>query len=65
MTRTLILGAGFGGITVATELRERGLRDREFFAAPEPRVQLGHVSQDHARAKHRFEAERLERWFGR
>jgi sulfide:quinone oxidoreductase len=41
------------------------LIEGEFFAAPEPRVQLGGVSSDHARAKHRFEAERLERWFGR
>jgi sulfide:quinone oxidoreductase len=40
------------------------LIEGEFFAAPEPRIQLRDVSTRHARAKHRFEAERLERWFG-
>ena len=36
----------------------------EFFAAPEPRIQLGDISAKNAEDKHRFEAERLERWFG-
>lgn len=36
----------------------------DFFAAPEPRIQLRDVSEAHAREKHAFEAERLERWFG-
>lgn len=40
------------------------LIEGDFFAAPEPRIRLGDVSQAHAREKHRFEAERLERWFG-
>ncbi len=40
------------------------LIEGDFFAAPEPRIRLGDVSRAHAREKHRFEAERLERWFG-
>ncbi len=39
------------------------LIEGDFFAAPEPRVRLGDVSAAHAREKHAFEAERLERWF--
>lgn len=40
------------------------LIEGEFFAAPEPRIQLRDVSETHAQEKHAFEAERLERWFG-
>ncbi len=40
------------------------LIEGDFFAEPEPRVRLGDVSSTHAEEKHRFEAERLERWFG-
>ena len=36
----------------------------DFFHRPEPEIRLGEPSGEHARAKHRFEAERLERWFG-
>jgi len=36
----------------------------EFFAEPEPRVTLEAPSPLHAEEKRRFEAERLERWFG-
>jgi sulfide:quinone oxidoreductase len=36
-----------------------------FFARPEPEVHVGDVSPAHADEKRRFEAERLERWFGR
>jgi hypothetical protein len=36
----------------------------DFFATPEPRVTLKEVSAEHAKQKHRFEAERLARWFG-
>ncbi len=36
----------------------------EFFATPEPRVSVIEPSVEHAVAKRRFEAERLERWFG-
>jgi len=41
------------------------LIEGDFFAAPTPRVALGESSAEHAAEKHRFEAERLERWFGR
>ncbi len=43
---------------------EASLIEGDFYATPEPRVALGDVSADHARAKHRFEAERLQLWFG-
>jgi sulfide:quinone oxidoreductase len=36
----------------------------EFFATPEPRVFVRAESREHAEEKHRFEAERLQRWFG-
>lgn len=40
------------------------LIEGDFFAAPEPRVELRDVSPLHAEEKHRFESERLRRWFG-
>lgn len=40
------------------------LIEGDFFAAPEPRIQLREVSATHAEEKHGFEAERLARWFG-
>jgi sulfide:quinone oxidoreductase len=40
------------------------LIEGDFFAQPEPSVALQEPSASHAEAKHRFEAERLERWFG-
>lgn len=40
------------------------LIEGDFFAAPEPRVRLRDVSEAHAKEKHTFEVERLERWFG-
>jgi sulfide:quinone oxidoreductase len=36
----------------------------EFYRAPEPLVRIAPESPDHATAKHRFEAERLDVWFG-
>jgi sulfide:quinone oxidoreductase len=36
----------------------------EFFATPEPRVELAASSLENARRKHEFEAVRLARWFG-
>ncbi len=36
----------------------------EFYARPEPRVSVRDESQAHADHKHRFEADRLELWFG-
>jgi sulfide:quinone oxidoreductase len=41
------------------------LVEGDFFADPEPRVSVREASADHAAGKRRFEAERLERWFGR
>jgi sulfide:quinone oxidoreductase len=40
------------------------LVEGEFFAEPEPSVSLRDPSAANAEEKHRFEAERLERWFG-
>jgi sulfide:quinone oxidoreductase len=40
------------------------LVEGEFFAEPEPNVSLREPSVANAEEKHRFEAERLERWFG-
>lgn len=40
------------------------LIEGEFFARPEPVVTLGDVSSEHARAKRRFERDRLVDWFG-
>jgi sulfide:quinone oxidoreductase len=44
--------------------RKATLIEGDFFATPEPRVALQEPSAEHAAAKHRFEAERLARWFG-
>jgi sulfide:quinone oxidoreductase len=41
------------------------LVEGDFFAEPEPVVQLREPSADNAEEKRRFEAERLVRWFGR
>jgi sulfide:quinone oxidoreductase len=43
---------------------EATLIEGDFFASPEPQVVLKDVSPLHAEEKHRFEAERLQRWFG-
>ena len=40
------------------------LVEGEFFAEPEPSVVVKEPSASRAEEKHRFEAERLERWFG-
>ncbi|NNK48453.1 MAG: NAD(P)/FAD-dependent oxidoreductase [Gemmatimonadetes bacterium] len=40
------------------------LIEGSFYARPEPRVVIAGESEDHAGRKHRFEQERLERWFG-
>jgi sulfide:quinone oxidoreductase len=44
---------------------QAALVDGAFFAEPEPLVVLAEPSPVHAEEKRRFEAERLERWFGR
>jgi sulfide:quinone oxidoreductase len=41
------------------------LVEGQFFAEPEPLVQLREPSAENAEEKRRFEAERLARWFGR
>lgn len=43
---------------------EATLVEGEFFAEPEPRVQVREPSAANAEAKRRFESERLARWFG-
>ncbi len=43
---------------------EANLIEGDFFATPEPRVEMKGVSAEHARSKHRFEADRLRDWFG-
>ncbi|MDP2470315.1 MAG: FAD/NAD(P)-binding oxidoreductase [Candidatus Palauibacterales bacterium] len=40
------------------------LIEGEFYSRPEPRIALADESAEHAQLKHRFEAERLESWFG-
>jgi sulfide:quinone oxidoreductase len=40
------------------------LIEGQFYARPEPKVSVGAESETHATRKHRFESERLERWFG-
>jgi sulfide:quinone oxidoreductase len=40
------------------------LIDGEFFADPEPNVHVRELSSEYAQSKRRFEAERLDRWFG-
>jgi sulfide:quinone oxidoreductase len=40
------------------------LIEGEFFADPEPKVHVREPSSSYAQSKRRFEAERLDRWFG-
>jgi sulfide:quinone oxidoreductase len=59
--------AGFDGqgfCFMETGKSTAALIQGEFFAEPEPRVELAESSVENARRKHEFEAERLERWFG-
>jgi sulfide:quinone oxidoreductase len=55
-------GRGFCFIELGRE--QAALLQGDFFATPEPRIELEEASVGHAEQKHRFEAERLERWFG-
>jgi sulfide:quinone oxidoreductase len=55
---------GRGFCFMETGKKSAALIQGDFFAQPEPVVELQEPSQDYAEAKHRFEAERLERWFG-
>jgi sulfide:quinone oxidoreductase len=43
---------------------EATLVEGDFFATPAPYVRIADPSAEHLAAKHRFEAERLARWFG-
>jgi sulfide:quinone oxidoreductase len=56
-------GRGFCFVEVGTG--EAAMVEGDFFADPEPHVELSAASSAHADEKRRFEAERLERWFGR
>jgi sulfide:quinone oxidoreductase len=56
-------GRGFCFVELGTG--EAAMVEGDFFADPEPRVELSAESSAHADEKRRFEAERLERWFGR
>jgi sulfide:quinone oxidoreductase len=55
---------GVGACFLETSPEEAALVEGDFFAEPAPRVRILQPSPEHARAKRRFEAERLERWFG-
>jgi sulfide:quinone oxidoreductase len=55
---------GRGYCFVETGRSQASLVEGEFFAEPEPRVELQPASAEAAEQKRRFEAERLEAWFG-
>ncbi len=55
---------GHGYCLLETGKTQATFIEGDFFAAPEPRVTLKEVSAEHAKQKHRIEAERLARWFG-
>ena len=55
---------GKGFCFMETGLETAAMIQGDFFARPEPRVELAPSSADNARRKHEFEAERLARWFG-
>jgi sulfide:quinone oxidoreductase len=44
--------------------RLAALIEGDFYATPEPQVSLREPSSNHAADKHRFESDRLRRWFG-
>ena len=55
---------GRGFCFIETGGSQAALVRGEFFAAPEPQVSVVGPSRENAAEKRRFEAERLERWFG-
>lgn len=55
---------GRGFCFMETGKSSAALIQGDFFAQPEPQVVLQEPSEAHAEDKHRFEAERLARWFG-
>ncbi len=54
---------GKGFCFLETSMSTAALIEGDFYAHPEPRVAVGSESGAHAERKHRFESERLERWF--
>jgi sulfide:quinone oxidoreductase len=55
---------GRGYCFIETGKDSAALVEGEFFATPEPKVAVKEISTAHAEEKHRFESERLGRWFG-
>jgi sulfide:quinone oxidoreductase len=55
---------GQGFCFMETGLETAALIRGDFYAKPEPRVELADPSKENALDKHRFEAERLRGWFG-
>ncbi len=55
---------GRGHCFMETSKTTAALIEGEFYAEPAPRVALQEISEAHAEAKHQFERERLEKWFG-
>jgi sulfide:quinone oxidoreductase len=55
---------GHGHCFLELSRSSAALIEGEFFARPEPAVQLREPSRQHAEHKRRFETERLARWFG-
>jgi sulfide:quinone oxidoreductase len=55
---------GKGFCFIETGKTTAALVEGDFFATPEPNIQLARPSSENAEAKRRFETERLERWFG-
>jgi len=55
-------GKGFCFIEMGK--RTAALVEGDFFATPEPDIELAKPSRENAEAKREFEAERLEKWFG-
>lgn len=55
---------GRGFCFMETSKSTAALIQGDFYATPEPQVELAASSPETARRKHEFEAERLARWFG-
>jgi sulfide:quinone oxidoreductase len=55
---------GKGFCYLETSKRHAAMLEGDFYATPEPMVELKEPSEKNFEAKHIFEAERLARWFG-
>lgn len=55
---------GRGYCFLEMSMSTAALIEGAFYSRPEPQVTVEGESEAHAERKHRFEAERLERWFG-